>query len=135
MARQNDLIGAGWRFPPNVDGRGNIALVDGTEEIEEAIQIILSTPVGMRPMRPTFGSRIHELIFAPINSGTITSAIHFVRDALALWEPRIEVLDVTAEPDPEQPSILLIGIIYRILPTHDERALVYPFYTIPEEES
>ena len=133
MAEQIDVIGAGWRFPPGVDGRGGIALSSREQEIEEAIQIILSTPKGQRVMRPEFGSRLHELIFAPINVGTFTAAQHYVREALGWWEPRIDVQDVVVGRDPEEPSCLLIYIAYRIRATHDARALVYPFYTIPDE--
>ena len=128
-----DLIGSGWRFPPGVDSRGRIALSSDRVEIEEAIEIILGTPIGHRVMRPEFGCRIHELLFAPINTATFTAAVHYVREALAMWEPRIEVDDVVAGQDPHIASCLMIYITYRVRATHDERALVYPFYTIPGE--
>ncbi|NTU81481.1 MAG: GPW/gp25 family protein [Chloroflexales bacterium] len=126
-----DLIGAGWRYPLRFSARGGIDLARGEEEILEAIRIILSTPLRSRVMRPEFGCRIHELSFAPINAATLSTAEHYVRDALGYWEPRIEVLDVVAVPDPNQPARLVITLSYRIKATHDERALVFPFYTIP----
>ena len=129
----DQIIGSGWRFPPGVDGRGGIALSTMDREIEEAIQIILSTPKGYRVMRPEFGSRLHELLFAPINPGTFTAAAHYVEEALAWWEPRIDVVSVTAGRDPDNPACLLIYITYRLRAPHDARALVYPFYTIPYE--
>jgi phage baseplate assembly protein W len=129
-----DIIGAGWGFPVRIDHRrGGIELARLDVEIEEAIQIILSTPRGHRVMRPEFGSRLHELMFASINVETMATARHYVKDALGYWEPRIELVDVEAEPDPDEPSCLLILVTYRIKATHDERALVYPFYTIPGE--
>ena len=133
MPQSFDLVGKGWGFPLAVDGRGGIGLSGGSQEIEEAIEIILNTPVGHRIMRPEFGCRIHDLLFAPINSSTATAAEHCVREALNYWEPRIDVLDIVAEADSQNPSRLLIYIQYRIKATHDERALVYPFYTIPDE--
>lgn len=128
-----DLIGAGWRFPPGTDGRGGIAISSQEREIEEAIEIILSTPKGQRVMRPEFGCRIHELLWAPINASTITAAKHYVEEALGWWEPRIEVQAIQVGPDPYHPACLMVYITYRIRATHDERALVYPFYTIPDE--
>ena len=128
-----DLIGKGWRFPVQTDVRGGIALAHDDQEIEEAIEIILSTPRGYRVMRPEFGSRIHELQFAPINASTMTAAAQYVREALGWWEPRIAVLDVLVEEDPDQPGCMLIYVEYRIRATYDERALVYPFYSIPGE--
>jgi len=55
---------------------------------------------------------------------------------LGWWEPRIEVMDVVMTPDSEitRPGRLLIEIKYQVRATNDERSLVYPFYTIPEEE-
>ncbi len=131
MAR--DLIGTGWAFPPSADGRGGIALVSDAEKIEQAIKIILMTPIGQRVMRPTFGSRLHELVFAPLNAETFGLAERYVQDALVFWEPRIELLNVTARKEPERSYVMLIEIRYRIKATHDERSLVYPFYQIPGE--
>ena len=128
-----DLIGAGWRFPPGVDGRGGVALVKQHQEIEEAIQIVLSTPKGQRVMRPEFGCRIHELLWAPINIDTMTAARHYVEEALAWWEPRIDVTNVEVSPDPYMDGCMVILISYTVRATHDERALVYPFYSIPDE--
>ncbi len=127
----SDFIGRGWGFPPAPDGRGGIGLVAGERNIEQAIQIILETPIGQRVMRPTFGSRLHELVFAPLNAETLGLAETYVQEALRFWEPRIELLDVVARPHPDRPGTLQIEISYRIKATNDERSLVYPFYRIP----
>jgi len=129
----SNFLGTGWSFPPRPDGRGGMALVSDAEKIEQSIRIILSTPIGQRVMRPTFGSRLHELVFAPLNPETLGLAELYVEEALTFWEPRIDVLEVTARSDPNQPSLLLVGIDYRIKATHDQRSLVYPFYRIPGE--
>lgn len=129
-----DLIGTGWRFPPGVDGRGGIALVAQHQEIEEAIEIILGTPKGQRVMRPEFGCRIHDLLWAPLNTDTLTAARHYVGEALGWWEPRIDVQEIAVSIDPDHPGCMLVMIGYRVRATHDERALVYPFYTIPDED-
>jgi phage baseplate assembly protein W len=129
----SDFIGRGWKFPPGLNSRGGIALVSDEEKVAQSIAIILSTPIGQRVMRPTFGSRLHELIFAPANPETFGLAEMYVQDALNFWEPRIQVLDVNAGTDKAQPGVLLIRIRYSIKATHDERSLVYPFYQIPGE--
>ena len=129
----SNFLGTGWSFPPRPDGRGGMALVADAEKIEQSMRIVLSTPIGQRVMRPTFGSRLHELVFAPLNPETLGLAELYVEEALTFWEPRIDVLEVTARSDPNQPSLLLVGIDYRIKATHDQRSLVYPFYRIPGE--
>ena len=129
------IIGRGWAFPLSVNSRGMIALTHEQSEIEQAIIMILSTPVGTRVMRPTFGSRLHELIFAPNDSQTAAQASRYVEDALGMWEPRIQVKDVDVVRDAEDRdgARLLIQIRYEIKATHDPRSLVHPFYLIPGE--
>jgi uncharacterized protein len=129
------IVGRGWAFPLGVNAQGKITLTNQNSEIEQAIFIVLSTPVGSRVMRPTFGSRLHELVFAPNNSQTTAQAIRYVQEALGMWEPRIEVKDVDVVRDPEDvhASRLLIKIRYEVKATHDPRSLVHPFYLIPGE--
>lgn len=123
----HDIVGTGFRFPMGLDGRGGIAMAR-QEGIDESIRIILSTPQGERRMRPAFGSRIHELVFAPNNASTWALMQQYVKEALDWWEPRIEVLNVDASPDASDASKLLVNILYRVKATSDERNLVYPFY-------
>ena len=129
----DDIIGRGWAFPPHLDHRGRIATVSGEQEIEEAIRIVLMTSPGQRVMRPEFGCRLNEIVFAPNNAQTVAQAERFVRLALGRWEPRIQVEQVTARPDPEDGARLLIELRYTIRSTHSSKSLVYPFYLIPEE--
>lgn len=84
-------------------------------------------------MRPTFGCRLHELVFAPNNSHTAAQARRYVEEALGMWEPRANVIQVDVNPDPVENNRLLIEIVYEIKATHDRRSLVYPFYLIPME--
>jgi phage baseplate assembly protein W len=128
-----DILGSGWAFPPTVDARGRIALARQERDIEEAIYMILLTPKGQRVMRPEFGCRIHELIFAPNDAGTVGLAEYYVEEALGMWEPRIRVQDIDARPDPDNTGRLLIDITYEVKATHDTRSLVFPFYRIPGE--
>ncbi len=128
-----DFLGAGWAFPVGVDARGRIALSRRERDVEEAILMILLTPKGQRVMRPEFGCQIHDLIFAPNDATTAGLAAYYVEEALAMWEPRIRLLEVTAGPDAEAAERLLIEIRYEIKATYDRRALVFPFYRIPGE--
>jgi phage baseplate assembly protein W len=97
-------------------------------DIEQAIQIILGTIPGERIMRPEFGSRIHELVFAPDNASTRRLAAYYVEEALDRWEPRIDIVEVNAGSDPNRPGVLLIEIQYQIKDSYDERSIVYPFF-------
>jgi phage baseplate assembly protein W len=128
-----EIVGRGWAFPPQVGSQGGILLTHERNEINQAIHIILSTSPGERVMRPTFGCRLHDLVFAPNNSHTAARAKRYVEEALGMWEPRINVLQVDVGQDDDNPSRLVVEIRYEIKATHDQRSLVYPFYLIPEE--
>jgi hypothetical protein len=129
-----DFLGAGWAFPVGVDGNsGRIALARRERDIEDAITMILLTPKGQRVMRPDFGCQIHDLVFAPNDAKTAGLAAYYVEEALLFWEPRIRLIEVTAEADPDNRERLLIHIDYEVKATYDRRALVFPFYRIPGE--
>jgi phage baseplate assembly protein W len=129
-----DFLGIGWALPVDVDARGRIALAQGERDVQEAIYMILLTPQGQRVMRPEFGCRIHELIFAPNDATTVGLATYYVEEALGMWEPRIRVLDVNVQADAEDPARMWIDVLYQIKATADRRSLVFPFYRIPEEQ-
>lgn len=128
-----EIIGRGWVFPPRIGPQGGMALTSERTELDQSIRIILSTSPGQRVMRPTFGCRLYELVFAPNNSHTAAQARRYVEEALGMWEPRIRVTRVDARPDEQDRSRLVIHIEYQVKATHDQRSLVFPFYLIPEE--
>lgn len=129
----SDFIGRGWTFPVRLTARGGIALTSGTEEVDAALRMILSTAPGERVMRPEFGCRIWDLLFHPLDANTIGQMEQAVRDAVGQWEPRIDLEDVRAVPDDEDVGLVHIEIAYRLRATNDRRNLVYPFYVIPRE--
>lgn len=125
------FIGRGWAFPLRVDQTGGIALVSREQEIEEAIRLILGTSPGERPMRPEFGCKIHEYLFASADGETAGAIAAEVRAALRRWEPRIDVDDVEVTIDRVNPALLYIDVRYVVKATNDRRNLVFPFYVIP----
>lgn len=133
VKKPQTLVGRGWAFPPRVGPQGGVLLAAEHNEIDQAIHIILSTSPGERVMRPTFGCRLHDLLFAPNNSHTAAQARRYVEEALGMWEPRINVRRIDVRPNEDADHCLVIEVEYEIKATHDQRSLVYPFYLIPEE--
>lgn len=127
-APRRPFLGTGWKFPLQVTPRGAIAMSSEEQKIEESILLILSTAPGERLMLPDFGCGIHDLVFAPNDSGTVSKVVDLVRRSLTKYEPRIDVLDVTAETSSEQPNLLLIRADYRIRDNNSMKNLVYPFF-------
>jgi phage baseplate assembly protein W len=128
------FVGRGITFPMRVDQTGGIALTNGPEDLDRSIRVVLATAPGERVMRPQFGCAIWDLVFEPVNANTIGAMEGAVQDALAQWEPRIEVESVDVVPDENDHGLVRIGITYRVRVTNDRRNLVYPFYVIPLEE-
>jgi phage baseplate assembly protein W len=128
-----DFVGRGLAWPMQVDHSGSIRLSRGPDEIGSSLRMVLITAPGERLMRPEFGCRIHELVFEPVNANTLGRMTLAVREALARWEPRIEVEAVTVDPDLVVSGLVHISIDYRIRATNDRRNLVHPFYVIPQE--
>lgn len=133
LNRDREFIGQGLAFPLQVNSQGQLALVTGATDIEQAIGIILGTVPGERVMRPEFGCRAWELVFAPNNAETRSLLALYVRSALDFWEPRVEIEAVDVTTDPNDDATLLVDIRYEVKATHDQRSIVYPFYIMGEE--
>jgi phage baseplate assembly protein W len=133
MNRDKEFVGQGLSFPLQVNARGELALVTGPTDIEQAIGIILGTIPGERVMRPEFGCRAWELVFAPNNAATQGLLEMYVRQSLEFWEPRIDLLSVNVTIDDVDHNSLLVEVQYEIKTTHDQRSIVYPFFLMGQE--
>jgi uncharacterized protein len=131
----SEIIGSGLSFPLAVDRRGAIALARDEQDIDQAIQLILGTAPGERPMRPEFGCGVHEFVFDSIDANTIGNMEEAIREALLRWEPRIDVRAVRFDSSEAVNGLLTIDITYEVRATNTSRNLVYPFYVIPAEEN
>lgn len=124
---QQAYLGTGLAFPLRLTVQGSIQLSSAERNIEESIWLILRTDLGERVYRPDFGSRLSELVFAPMNTQTLLLIRLYVREALEIWEPRIELDAVRTDPDPVRGRVDII-IDYHLKDRHEPRSLVYPFY-------
>ena len=123
-----EFLGVGWGFPVGLDEDNRINVARYEECIAQSIRIILETSRGERVMRPDFGCGIHELVFGPNSATTRGACVDEVRDALFKWEPRIDVLDVTARSAGSDEQVLEISIEYKVRSTDSRFNFVYPFY-------
>lgn len=112
----SDFHGRGLAHPVRW-GNSGLAEAVGQRKIQESIRIILGTRRGERLMRPDFGCDLKRLTFAPGDESTASLARYYVEEALARWEPRIELLDVTVHNDRGDPTGLVIDIRYRLRAT------------------
>jgi len=129
-----DFIGTGWSFPFAVEPTGSVAMASGTTKLEQAMRLILETYPGERPMRPKFGSILRDYVFDAASVQKTAEIADVVREAIEQWEPRVDVADVDVYPDEDRPGLLYIDIRYIVPGVNSPRNLVFPFYTIPENE-
>lgn len=111
---------AGLRIAPT----GGIEMVAESASVRQAILLLLSTIPGERVMRPGYGCDLYRLIFSPNDDTTAGLAIHYVRQAIRRWEPRVEIESLDAAADKE-PSRLEISLTYRVRATGRAETLLF----------
>ena len=73
------------------------AVVQGIYDIDQCVAIILTTPRGSDPLRPTFGADLWRYVDNPI-SAAIPALVREVSAAITAWEPRITIQSIQVSP-------------------------------------
>jgi len=92
MMNVNKIESLDWQ--PKLGEIGKI--VEDFDDINQCIYIILATPKGSDPHRPEFGSDLWKYIDYPVDQA-IPNVIREAIDAITTWEPRVEIVKITAE--------------------------------------
>jgi phage baseplate assembly protein W len=71
-------------------------MVEDEDSIKQAILMLLATSKGERLMRPEYGCELYKLVFSPNDETTAGLAIHYVRQAVTRFEPRIRITRLDA---------------------------------------
>jgi Bacteriophage baseplate protein W len=124
----SEMLGRGWAFPILPDPGGRLRYVEGEEDVEQALRIVLLTRLSERVMRPTFGSAVASYLFLPGSQKYLGLLEGAVREAIRDWEARVDLLDARAEADAEDPTLVTVSIDYRVRRTNTRANLVFPFY-------
>jgi phage baseplate assembly protein W len=116
MRRQN-IFGQGLGFPPRVGADGRLAWSEGETNVRESIRIILLTEPGERLMREEFGCGLRRFLFEPNTVTTRALIREQIMNSIKVWEPRVNVEDVTVESDAEEPRLVAVQIHFRLVAT------------------
>jgi len=126
------FLGRGWKFPPSFDkNSGTVNMVSDVEDIEESLQILLSTDLGERVMLPNYGCDLQPYLFEQLNATLIGYLRDRVRNAILFYEPRIQVVsvDVTAMDSAELwAGKFRITVTYDVITTNTRFNYVYDYY-------
>src|SRR5260370_7804568 len=87
-----DITSADWSLELGTLG----GVVQGIADVEQCLGIIVTTPRGSDPLRPTFGADIWRYIDFPI-SLALPSIVSELTSAITIWEPPVNLLSVTAQ--------------------------------------
>ncbi|HUN41667.1 MAG TPA: GPW/gp25 family protein [Acetobacteraceae bacterium] len=117
------LLGQGISFPPRVGPDGRMAVSSGEDNIRELLQVILMTEAGERVMRETFGCGLRQYLFAPNTVTTRQRIQNSIEQAVALWEPRVSIDDVSVDPNPNDPRWVNINVQFRIVVTQGSSSI------------
>ena len=98
--RVDEIRSADWSIKVGSPGE----IVENNDDIDQCIQIILTTRKGSDPLRPLFGCDAWLWLDAPVNVAT-PNIIRECVDALEMWEPRIDLVRITRNVDVEHVTI------------------------------
>ena len=122
----NEIAGGGLYAMDVFTPTRHTTHAEGIDKINDSIYNILSTRIGERFMVPEFGSDLYKLIFEPNTAIFRDLADFYVRQALAKWEKRIQVLKVNVKVI-EYDNVVPIEIYYRVVNTNMTSTYVFPF--------
>lgn len=128
-----EFIGKGWKFPIVPGPTGGLAWSEADDNVEQSLKLLLLTRLGERVMRGKFGTRLGALVFKPGSQQNLRAIEREVQTAILMAEPRVEVLEVTAEADAIDPSQITVSLSYRVRRTNTRESLVFPFYLVRGE--
>ena len=100
MTNLNEITYIDWQLRLNTIG----SVAEGVDDINQCIAIILTTPKGSVPHRPTFGSDIHKYVDYPVNE-IVPNITRETIDAINLWETRVTVNSVSVEINQEKITV------------------------------
>ena len=118
-----------WAFPPAFDARTGAAAMESAEEdIHQSLRILFQTRPGERIMHPTFGCRLHDLVFDPMDRSMEVAIETAISRAILFFEPRIRLERVRVAIVDALDGRLEIMLDYRIRQTNSRHNMVFPFY-------
>ncbi len=106
-------------FPFHFDSRGRTAETDADGHVRDLVEQLLFTQPGERLNRPTFGTGLMQLVFAP-NSEELATAVQFLVQG-ALQQSLADVVQVEAVQVESVEAALQITVQYVVRQSQQRR--------------
>ncbi len=130
-------LGAGMKFPPQVDkATGRFVVSSEEESVKESVYLILMTQKTERFLRPDFGSNLMSYTFMDINVTSVNMMVRDLTEQILRQEPRVRDVIITTDSQTRD-GCLLVNIEYTVRSNNVRDNLVFPFYlnATAEEEA
>ena len=125
---ESGFWGSGWSFPPTFNTADNqLQLSHKVDNINQSIDIILSTLQGERSMMPYFGSNVRAFVFRNMDETAKGELIYSVKNSLLDYEPRISVNEVDITIEDAAAPLVRISVDYTVRTTNSRHNHVFPF--------
>ncbi|GHC57901.1 GPW/gp25 family protein [Ulvibacter litoralis] len=135
MYDENTFLGEGWSFPPHFDKTtGTLVTTTGVVDINQSLEILLSTRLGERVMLPNYGCNLEEMLFQTLDVTLKTYIKDLITTAILYHEPRIDMLKIELDTTNELEGEILIRIEYLVRNTNSRANMVFPFYKVEGSE-
>lgn len=77
----------------------DLVTIKNDADIKQAVKNLILTRKGERFFQPELGSSLLDLLFEPMDFGTIGLIEEEIRRVLSVYEPRVEVQELRTEPN------------------------------------
>lgn len=106
-------------YPFHLDSRGRSAAADEEKHIRDLIEQVLFTAPGERVNRPTFGSGLMQLLFAPNSPELATATQYLVQGSLQQWLS--DLIQVEAVSVESEEAALTVTVQYLVRRTQNRQ--------------
>lgn len=132
MEKEKSFLGRGWSFPPTFYNYGDIGIemVANEQDIQQSLEVLLTTSVGERIMMPEYGCDLQSYLFEAISNSKMHFLSELIRTAIINYEPRIILNEIIIDHSDYQDGIIRVKIDYSIETTNTRFNLVFPYYKV-----
>jgi len=95
----------------------DIARVTNSEAVKQSIKNLILTNFGERPFRPNLGSNMWKMLFQPLDGFAIQDIKNYIKETVIFFEPRANLLDVSAAASPTDENKLVVSITFNLINT------------------
>lgn len=117
----------GFAFPFRIDPEtGGLRTASGTDKLQANLVTIILTGIGERVMRRRYGCGLRQMVQDPSDQVTWSIVQHQISKAIAEFEPRVLLQQLSVAPSRDGPGKLDVTVRYTVRRTQAVQSLSIP---------